>query len=473
MKFQGIAAAVLFAFATPALGDVVKVPLGAPPVIPVSNVVAPAAEDDVRLNPSITVTGESIRLGDVFTGFLARPEKVVAPAPRPGQRVVLSAEWLDKLARTYGLSWHPSSAYDRAIAYQPGQTIVQGDILNAVRTALIAKGLPATFDLQVTQALETITVAMGASTEVGVREAFYDPAAKAFTAVAEIPANDPKAMFVPLRGVAYATAAVPVLKENAARNKTITADMIDVVNVRAELVKPATITDPSLLIGKSPKFFVKAGLPVLESDVALIRLVEVPVMGVDAARDAKITQSQIVMASFNAAELPSDAILDAAQLVGKTPRRMLPAGAPVRRGDVALVRQVRVPVAARDLGRGEVLTAADLTTVTMTDAEVNGNVITDLNDIVGRAAKHAMRAGQVMHGFDIARPVAVERGRIVTIIYTVPLINLTAQGIAQEQGGVGDAIRVTNNKSNTTVIAEVVDAHTVRITAARQTASLN
>ena len=46
MKFQGIAAAVLFAFATPALGDVVKVPLGAPPValtflndssVPVSN----------------------------------------------------------------------------------------------------------------------------------------------------------------------------------------------------------------------------------------------------------------------------------------------------------------------------------------------------------------------------------------------------------------------------------------------------
>ena len=540
MKFQGIAAAVLFAFAAPALGETVKVPLGAPPVIPVSNVVAPATEDEVRLNPSITVTGDAIRLGDIFTGFLARPEKVVAPAPRPGQRVVLSAEWLDKLARTYGLSWHPASAYDRVIAYQPGQTIVQADILAAVRTSLTAKGMPANFDLQVTQAVETITVALGASTEIGVREAFYDPAAKAFTAVAEIPANDPKAMFVPLRGVAYATVAVPVLKENAARNKTITADMIDVVSVRAELVKPTTITEPTLLIGKSPKFFVKAGLPVLESDVALIRLVEVPVMGVDASRDAKITANQIVMASFNAADLPSDAILDSTQLVGKTPRRLLPAGAPVRRGDVALVRQVEVPVmgvdasrdakitanqivmasfnaadlpsdaildstqlvgktprrllpagapvrrgdvalvrqvhvpvAARDLNRGDVLTAADLNTITLTDAEVGANVITDVSDIVGRAAKHAMRTGQMMHPFDIARPVAVERGKMVTILYAVPLISLTAQGIAQEQGGVGDVVRVTNSKSNATVLAEVIDARTVRITTPKQAAGAN
>ena len=472
MKFQGFVSAVLLSLAAPAFaeGTVKALPLGAPPAAPVSNAGEQDAADQIRLNPSITVTGDVIRLGDVFQGFLVRPEKVVANAPRPGQRVVLSAEWLTTLAHTYGLDWHPASIYDRAIAYQPGQTIAQNDILAAVRVSLAAKGMPANFDLQATNTVETVTVAMSAGTEVGVREAYYDPKAKAFTAVVEIPANDPKAVFVPLRGVAFATTAIPVLKENAVKNKTITAGMIDVINVREELVKPTTITDPNLLIGKAPKFFVKAGLPVQEGDVAQIRLVDVPVLGTDTARDTKITKSLIVMASLNAADLPPDAVLDAAQLVGKTPRRMLAAGAPIRRGDVQLVREVQVPVAVRDLSRGEVLKASDITTITLTDVDVVGSVLTDMGEIVGRTTKHPMRAGQMMHAFDIARPVAVERGKLVTIIYAIPMISLSAQGVAQEPGGVGDAIRVTNSKSNTPIIAEVIDAHTVRI-GTKQTAS--
>jgi flagella basal body P-ring formation protein FlgA len=479
MKFQGLATAVLLtlsfsAFAGPAFaGESVKaLPLGAPPAIPASHELDTDTADRIRLNPSITVTGDVIHLGDVFSGYLVRPEKVVANAPRPGQRVVLSADWLTTLAHTYGLEWRPASAYDRAVVYQPGQTVSPSDILGAVRGALKAKGMPANFDLSATSQVEAVTVPMGTSTDVGVREAYYDAGAKAFTAVVEIPAGDPKAFFVPLRGVAFATVPVPVLKENAVKNKIITEAMIDMVNVREELVKSTTVTDPNLLVGKAPKFFVKGGLPIQESEVAQVHLIDVPVMGVETSRDTAITKGQIVMATFNASDLPQDAVLDAAQLVGKTPRRNLPAGTPVRRGDVQFVRQVQVPVAARDFGRGEMLAAGDLTFITLTDADVVGNVITDLSEIVGRSTKHAMRAGQMMHSFDIARPVAVERGKLVTIIYSVPMMNLTSQGIAQEPGGVGDAIRVTNNKSNATIVGEVIDARTVRI-GMKQTASAN
>ena len=116
------------------------------------------------------------------------------------------------------------------------------------------------------------------------------PHRKAFSAVVEIPAGDPKATFVPLHGVAYATIAVPVLKENVAKNKIITAAMVDIVNVREEAVKSTTITDPNLLVGKAPKFFVKAGQPVQDSEVALIHLVDVPVLTVDMHRETVITK---------------------------------------------------------------------------------------------------------------------------------------------------------------------------------------
>ena len=49
-------------------------------------------DDQLRLNTSITVNDDSIRLGDIFAGYLTRPEKVVATAPRPGQRMTLTAD---------------------------------------------------------------------------------------------------------------------------------------------------------------------------------------------------------------------------------------------------------------------------------------------------------------------------------------------------------------------------------------------
>lgn len=471
MKLQAVATALMFTLATPAFAEGVrKVPLGAPPVIPTANAAAEDA-DQVRLNAAITVTGEVLRLGDIFSGYLARPEKVVANAPQPGQRAVLSAEWLESLSRTYGLGWRPAGTYDRATVYQPGQTIAQDAIMAAVRGELAARGLPASFEVTPLTPITPVTVAMTASTLVGVREAYLDPSTKTFSAVAEIPAGDPKAVFVPVRGVAYAVAAVPVLKENAGKNQTITAAMIDIVKVRAEQVKAATITNPADLIGKSPKFLVKAGLPVQETDVVQIRMVEVPVLRVIGTREDKITRDQIAMTTINAADLPANAVLDAADLIGKTPRRTLAAGIPISANDVVLVRKITVPALAHNIERGKVLTAADLTTTTITEAQLTNNVLADDDAIVGRIAQQDLRAGQMIHGFNIARPIAIERGKVVTIVYAMPMMNLTAQGIARDQGGIGDAIRVTNSKSNTVVTAEVIDSNTVRISPKQNSAS--
>lgn len=457
------ATAALFAVASPAFGEATRVPLGAPPVIAVSEPSAADEADRVRLNATITVTGDVIRLGDIFTGYLARPEKVVAEAPAPGQRAVLSAEWLEKLSRTYGLGWRATGAYDRATVYQPGQIVAQDAMIEAVRADLVARGLPASFDVMPLAPVPAVTVSMAASTAVGVREAYFDPNTKNFSAVVEIPAGDPKATFIPMRGVAFATAVVPVLKENAGKTQAITAAMIDMVKVRAELVKATTITDPAALIGKTPKYLVKAGLPVSENDVALVRMIDVPVLRMIATREDKLTKDQIVMTTVNAADLPAGAVLDIDQLLGKTPRRTLPAGAPIQAHDVVMVRKVTVPALARDINRGEILTAADLTTTTITEAQLVNNVLVGVEAIIGRIAQQNLRSGQLVHSFNIARPIAVERGKMVTIIYAAPMMNLTAQGVAQEQGGVGDAIRVVNAKSNTTLVAEVIDARTVRI----------
>jgi len=430
---------------------------------------APAAanglNDELQLNTSITVNGPNVLLGDVFRGYLSRPEKIVAQAPRPGQRMTLTAEWLSKLAHTYGLAWQPTSGYDRAVVYQPGQTIAAAEIVAAIKADLIAKGMPANYSVNPAAQLPNITIAASATASIGVREAFFDAANKTFTAVVEIPPGTPNAQFVSLRGAAFPVVTIPVLKEGTAKNTIITAAMLDNMDLPEDQMRPDTVTDVAALVGKAPKVFLRAGVPMRESDVSQIKLVDVPVLNTDVRRENTIADDNITFVAFNAADLPSDVVTDETQLIGRTPRRLLTAGAPVRRGDVQLIRQVEVPVAARDFNRGEMLDESSITWVTMNDTDVVANAIMDEAAIVGRQTKHPIRAGQPLRRFDIVRPIAVERGKLVTILWSTAAMNLTVQGKALETGGVGDVIRVSNTKSKTAVMAEVVDATTVRITA--------
>jgi flagella basal body P-ring formation protein FlgA len=339
-----------------------------------------------------------------------------------------------------------------------------------VKSDLIAKGMPANYSVAPNAQLPTVTTAVG-SGDVGVREAFFDARTKTFSAVVEIPPGAPNAQFVSMRGTAFAVVVVPTLKESAPKNTIITAAMLTTLDLAEEQMRPDTITDPAALIGKAPKVYVRAGVPVRENDVAQMTLVEVPVLSTDMKRDSTIAKSHVTFATFAADDLPGDVVTDPRQLIGHTPRRMISAGAPMRRGDIQMVRQVEVPVAARDLTRGEILDSEDLTWVTMDDGDVVSNTITDEADLMGRATKHPIRAGQALRKHDIARPVAVARGKLVTILWSTSAINLTAQGLAMEAGGVGDVIRVTNTKSKTVVTVEVIDATTVRVAAPQQTAA--
>ncbi len=422
-----------------------------------------APEVDLQLNTNITVSGPDVLLGDIFSGYLSRPEKVVAPAPRPGQRLVLSAVWLSKLAHTYGLNWQPKSGYDRAVVYQPGQTVAPRDVVAAVKTALIANGMPANYNITPAVQVPSMTVDSAATVTVGVRESAFDAQNRTFSAVVEIPPGTPDAQFVTLRGTAYPVALVPVLKENAGKNAVITPEMLTLAELPENQIRPDTIMDSAMLVGKTVKVLLRPGAPVRETDVGQVTLVKVPVLKIDARRDAGIDETAVTFAMFDSANLPADVITEAEDIIGHAPRRTLSAGTPLRRGDVQAIREVEVPVAARDLDRGETLNAEDITWVTMNDAAVASSVLTLESDIVGRKAKHPIRAGQSLRGFDIVKPIAVERGKTVTILWSTPLMNLTVQGHALEAGAIGDVIQVANTKTKAAVMAEVVDAQTVRI----------
>ncbi|NKB45421.1 MAG: flagellar basal body P-ring formation protein FlgA [Alphaproteobacteria bacterium] len=415
------------------------------------------------LRPSVTVAGSIVTLGDLFEGDIMRPEKAIAKAPEPGQRFILGAKWLADVARTYGIDWRPSNAYDRATVYRPGQTIGQDAMIDEVRNALVEQGLPGDFGVELTTPLSNITVSTEVIPEIGVREAFFDAQTRLFSAVVEVPRGEPNAQFIPVRGIAFPTVMVPTVDRSVSKNTIITDAMIQWTDIAADKIRRDTIMDARFLVGKSPRSYLRAGDPVRSSDVIQVNLVDVPVLRHDLREDTEITSAHIQWVTMNGADLSDNVITDANRLVGLSPRRFLASGAPIRSSDVHAVVPVEVAVALRDIRRGSTINERDFQWVTMNEHELSGDIMFDDVDVEGLQARRTIRSGQVFRNRDLRTPVVVDRGKIVTILLDTPHMRLSAKGKAMENGGTRDTIKVMNTLSNKTILATIIDSETVRV----------
>lgn len=124
---------------------------------------------------------------------------------------------------------------------------------------------------------------------------------------------------------------------------------------------------------------------------------------------------------------------------------------------------VEVPVLARSINRGETIGARDLSWQRVRDDGLRRDILLDVDQIIGMTPKQSLRPGQMIALSDIQKPVAVERNAMVTMILKSGAMSLSAQGRSLEQGSVGDIVRVTNTRSNTTVEGRVEGANLVVI----------
>jgi flagella basal body P-ring formation protein FlgA len=125
--------------------------------------------------------------------------------------------------------------------------------------------------------------------------------------------------------------------------------------------------------------------------------------------------------------------------------------------------QVELVVPAHDIARGSVIAEEDLTTKLVPVLRASDSLVRDIEDVSGREAKRALRAGELIRTSDLKRPTLVAKGSTVTMIFEVPGIALTSVGRALAEGGVGDTIAVLNPTSYRQVSAVITGPGTVRV----------
>jgi flagella basal body P-ring formation protein FlgA len=118
---------------------------------------------------------------------------------------------------------------------------------------------------------------------------------------------------------------------------------------------------------------------------------------------------------------------------------------------------------SRSLRRNSIITEDDVSTKRRNISKLPYNVLTSMEEVVGKRVKHAMRADTVLLANMVEDPPLIKRGDKVTIVAESSAIVVTALGIAQTKGGLGDQIRVKNCMNRKEIIARIVNASTVKV----------
>lgn len=104
-------------------------------------------------------------------------------------------------------------------------------------------------------------------------------------------------------------------------------------------------------------------------------------------------------------------------------------------------------VAARTLRPATVIGPGDLAVID----EVHPGALRDPGEVLGLEARVALYAGRPIRPGDVGPAALVERNGIVTLVFHRGALAIATDGRALERGAAGEAVRVMNLSSRTTV----------------------
>jgi flagellar basal body P-ring formation protein FlgA len=251
---------------TAALADAQKVG-------PLSVEMANIERDKTALNEHIIVSAKVIRLGDLFTNAGDKAEAAIAYAPEPGQRIVLDARWLYRVAVAYKLDWKPLGTASQALVERDSISVPQEEIKAQILFALADQGITEEMDIEFASVLQQIYLPVGADPSITVENISYQARTGRFTAI--IAAGRGVSMErLRLTGRAFRTIEVPVLKARALKGDIIGEGDVEWVKLKSDRVQQDIIVDIHDLLGKTPKRGIRAGTPIRSADVNRPLMVE-------------------------------------------------------------------------------------------------------------------------------------------------------------------------------------------------------
>lgn len=230
-----------------------------------------AAANAAELRPAVSVTGDTVTLGDLFDDAGDAAAVIISNAPAPGTRAEISVSRISLAARRNGVAWRNDAGLTYVVVARTGTQVPDAEVAGAISAAIAAQSsaLPSASNLQVDfeNGMAGIQVAEGEEPTVKVEQLAFNQRSGVFTAILRAPAND---MLSPLRrvsGRAYPVTDVPVLLRDMQPGEIVRQQDIDWVRLPSNRVSQNIVTSLEHILGMSPRRPARAGEPVRIADM--------------------------------------------------------------------------------------------------------------------------------------------------------------------------------------------------------------
>lgn len=230
----------------------------------------PAAAATLR--GSTTLDSPVVKLSDLFDDAGSRADRVLGPAPGPGNRIVVEAAQLGAIARQFGVDWHPSGG-ERIVLERPGRMLGRQPVIDALRTALSGVGAPDDCDFDL-PGFVAPTVPLHGDVSVAVEQLDYDAASGRFTATLSLSGQDLAMQPVRVSGRVQQLVEMSVLTRRLPKGAVLRPGDVKIAQISAGLRHGEPIDDPDAVVGMVLKHPGVPGTPLTRDDLTRPAAVE-------------------------------------------------------------------------------------------------------------------------------------------------------------------------------------------------------
>lgn len=257
-----------------------------------------------ELKPSVTVDDNVITLNDLFSDLTEKQSIVIATAPEPGKRVLVSARHILKLTRANNVRWRNSAGVTNVIVTRMSTVVGYKDLADALTAEL--KNLNHSnrnLEIRFYNRNGKIHLPKGFdAADISIKNITVDRGNDKFSALVAAPTGSGAEVLHTINGRIISVTMVPALARTIRNGDVIKASDIKWVSLADNQVSRNIIRTSDQLIGMTPRNQIKEGNTVRLSDVD---------------RPVLIKRGALVKINFNTSKISLSTIGKAVEKGGK------------------------------------------------------------------------------------------------------------------------------------------------------------
>lgn len=151
--------------------------------------------------------------------------------------------------------------------------------------------------------------------------------------------------------------------------------------------------------------------------------------------------------------------------MGRFTANIATSGGKSERATGRIYEVTKIPVLRHQVKPGETIAKGDVDWLRVRSRDFQDNTLTRSDQIVGMTPRRWFRPGVAIRDGDLKRPVMIKKNASVVILLKVPNMTISMKGRAEEDGSLGDTVRIMNTKSQRIIDAVILSPNTVRVVA--------